>query len=105
MIMYQNNEYIIINLNSHGHVCDVQEYFDKNNEKISLKHEFINPNLRWTKVKNSTFYKFDDEKSRKNVLTKNFEIYYVCQHLGKLFGIHCQEILMERIDGFPMSNS
>ena len=103
-ITYQNNDYIITNLNDHGHVCGVQEHYDKNNEKISLKHEFINPNLEWTKAKNSTFYIFDDENSIENVLTKSFESYYVCQHLGKLFGIHCQEILMEKIDGFPMSD-
>ena len=70
--MYQNNEYVIINLNSHGHVCGVQEYYNENNAKISLKHEFINPNLEWTKAKNSTFYIFDDDRSIENVLTKNF---------------------------------
>ena len=104
-VTYENSEYIIIDLNNKGNICGVQEYFDEKNEKVSIKHKFINPALEWTKVDNSTFYAFNEKIDKKNVLTKNFEKYYTCQHLGKLFAIYCQEISMKIIDGFPMGTS
>ena len=101
-IVYENNQYTIISLNNHGHICGVQEYFNERKRKIKINHAFIDPELQWTKAENSTFFSFYDKISDKTILTEKFKKYYTCQHLGKLFAMYCHEISMKIIDGFPI---
>ena len=67
-IVYDNNEYVNINLNNHGHICGIQEYFSERKRKIKINHAFIDPELQWTKAENSTLYSFYDKISDKTIL-------------------------------------